>query len=57
MKKEKKCPGLESNQHGVLTPLGPQPNASANSATRAFKTGDFTENEGDSKPFLDPKYF
>ncbi len=29
------CPGLDSNQHGVLTPPGPQPDASANSATRA----------------------
>ena len=32
----KKCPGLESNQHEVLTPPGPQPGASANSATRAY---------------------
>lgn len=33
--KDKKCPELESNQHGVLTPSGPQPDASANSAIRA----------------------
>ena len=36
----KKCPGLESNQHGVLTPPGPQPGASAYSAvytSREFK--------------------
>lgn len=33
--KDKNCPELESNQHGVLTPSGPQPDASANSAIRA----------------------
>ena len=32
-----KCPREDSNLHGVLTPLGPQPSASANSATWARK--------------------
>ncbi len=30
--KAKKCPEEDSNLHGVLTPPGPQPGASANSA-------------------------
>ena len=32
------CPELDSNQHEVLTSPGPQPGASANSATRAGAT-------------------
>ena len=30
------CPGLESNQHDLIRPPGPQPGASTNSATWAF---------------------
>ena len=33
--KKQLCPELDSNQHEELTSLGPQPSASANSATRA----------------------
>ena len=31
----RKCPGDDSNLHGMLLPLGPEPSASANSATWA----------------------
>src|SRR4030042_6257426 len=46
------CPGLELNQHGVLTPSGPQPDASANSATWASKERHIIRAFPDSARFL-----
>ena len=47
------CPGEDSNFHGVLTPLGPQPSASASSATWAgFGRGYFKSISGFGKCFL-----